>query len=54
VWTTGRVRSGEVRPCTGSGQDLPPQLAFRYVRVQGTARATAYGYSLYELQVITP
>ena len=40
----------------GNGNDdsLAVRGSGRYVRVQGTARGTAYGYSLFELQVIAP
>jgi hypothetical protein len=36
---------------TGGVQTLPVTGSGRYVRLYGTARATGYGYSLYEFQV---
>ncbi|EWM17512.1 endo-1,3-beta-glucanase [Kutzneria sp. 744] len=36
---------------TGGNQSLPVSGSGRYVRVNGTARATQYGYSLWEFQV---
>jgi hypothetical protein len=36
---------------TGGVQTIPVTASGRYVRVYGTVRATAYGYSLWELQV---
>ncbi|MDI1463210.1 discoidin domain-containing protein [Catellatospora sp. KI3] len=36
---------------TGGNQTLTVSGSGRYVRMNGTARATAYGYSLYEFQV---
>jgi beta-glucanase (GH16 family) len=38
---------------TGGTQTIPVTGSGRYVRVNGTARATAFGYSLFELQVRT-
>jgi hypothetical protein len=50
TWTTiATVTDGN-----GNDDSLAVRGSGRYVRIQGTARATAYGYSLYELQVITP
>jgi hypothetical protein len=37
---------------TGGTQTLPVSGTGRYVRVNGTARATQYGYSLWEFQVL--
>jgi hypothetical protein len=37
---------------TGGVQTLPVSGTGRYVRVNGTARATQYGYSLWEFQVL--
>ncbi len=39
---------------TGGTQTLTVSGTGRYVRVYGTARATQYGYSLWEFQVFTP
>ncbi|MFF1280509.1 beta-1,3-glucanase family protein [Streptomyces sp. NPDC058299] len=39
---------------TGGTQDLTVTGSGRYVRLYGTARATQYGYSLYEFQVYGP
>jgi hypothetical protein len=36
---------------TGGNQTLPVSGSGRYIRVYGTARGTAYGYSLWEFQV---
>ena len=36
---------------TGGTQNLPVTGAGRYIRMYGTARATQYGYSLWEFQV---
>jgi len=43
--TTGDGGTDDLTGLTGSG---------RYVRMQGTARATSYGYSLYEFEVYEP
>ena len=49
-WTTiATVTDGN-----GNDDSLAVRGSGRYVRIQGTARATAYGYSLFELQVIAP
>jgi hypothetical protein len=39
---------------TGGSQTLPVTGTARYVRINGTKRATAYGYSLFEVAVHTP
>jgi hypothetical protein len=38
---------------TGSNQTIPVTGTGRYIRMNGTARATQYGYSLWEFQVFT-
>jgi beta-glucanase (GH16 family) len=47
TWTT--IYSTTTGP--GGAQDLAVSGAGRYVRMNGTARATPYGYSLFEFQV---
>jgi beta-glucanase (GH16 family) len=49
TWTTIHSTTGG----TGGTQALTVSGSGRYVRVYGTARATQYGYSLWELQVRT-
>ncbi|HEY6745160.1 MAG TPA: discoidin domain-containing protein [Mycobacteriales bacterium] len=39
---------------TGGTQTLPVTGTGRYVRVTGTVRATTFGYSVWELAVLTP
>ncbi|MBM9509354.1 glycoside hydrolase family 3 C-terminal domain-containing protein [Actinacidiphila acididurans] len=36
---------------TGGNQTFPASVTDRYVRMNGTARATSFGYSIFELQV---
>ena len=48
--TTGRASTAR-RPRTGGTQTLDVTGTGRYVRMYGTARATPYGYSLWEFQV---
>jgi hexosaminidase len=43
--TTGDGRTDDLTGLSGSG---------RYVRMQGTARATTWGFSLYEFEVYAP
>ena len=50
TWTTvATVTNG-----TGGTQTVAASGSGRYVRMQGTTRATGYGYSLYEFQVFGP
>jgi len=50
TWTTlATVTDGN-----GNDDSVAVRGSGRYVRIQGTARGTAYGYSLFELQVIAP
>ncbi|MDT4994899.1 MAG: hypothetical protein QOH97_4791 [Actinoplanes sp.] len=46
-WTTAATKTGG----TSEHQDLAVSGSARYVRVNGTARVSGYGYSLYDLQV---
>jgi hypothetical protein len=46
-WTTAATKTGG----TSEHQDLAVSGSARYVRVNGTARVSAYGYSLYDLKV---
>jgi hypothetical protein len=46
-WTTAATHTGG----KGEHQDLAVSGSARYVRVNGTSRVSAYGYSLYDLKV---
>jgi hypothetical protein len=46
AWTTALSTSG-----AAGVQTLPVTASGRYVRILGTARATQWGYSLWEFQV---
>ena len=48
TWTTMSTISGN----TSTTNNIPVNANARYVRMYGTARATGYGYSLYEMQVM--
>ena len=48
TWTTVSTITGN----TSTTNNIPINLNARYVRMYGTARATGYGYSLYEFQVM--
>jgi hypothetical protein len=50
TWTTVHSTS----TATGGTQNITISGSGRYVRLYGTARATPYGYSLYEFQVYGP
>jgi hypothetical protein len=47
TWTTAATKTGS----TSEHQDLAVSGTARYVRVNGTARQSQYGYSLYDLKV---
>jgi hypothetical protein len=47
TWTTAATRTGS----TSEHQDIAVSGSARYVRVNGTARQSQYGYSLYDLKV---
>ncbi|HTJ14103.1 MAG TPA: discoidin domain-containing protein [Dinghuibacter sp.] len=47
-WTTVSTISGN----TSTTNNIPINANARYVRMYGTSRATGYGYSLYEMQVM--
>ncbi|WP_029290792.1 discoidin domain-containing protein [Cellulomonas sp. HZM] len=49
TWSTAAT----VTNGTGGNQDVAVQASARYVRLDLTARATAYGYSLWEVQIAT-